>query len=85
MFFMIPNPEITSNLLLPDNTRASLYYQSALNGESAEVWLQRGFERMPYSCTNDPAEADVFLMAGYFHLARLKVHVATDFARRIMK
>ena len=46
---------------------ASKYYEKALNEESAEVWLHKGFEQLPQR-TLDPKEADVFVIVGYLHL-----------------
>ena len=81
-FFLIPTPEITTNLLLKQN--ASIYYQSSLNEESAEVWLHRGFERMASHQTKDPAKADIFLISGYLHLGRLN-DKAKDYAMFLQK
>ena len=75
-FFLIPTHEITSNQLLSKD--ASKYE------ESAEVWLHRGFERMECYRTMEPKEADVFLIAGYLHLAGYRQE-ATGYAKLLMK
>ena len=68
-FYILDPPNVTSDLLL-NETISSSYYREALNEESAEVWLHRGFVSMNYEQghTQDPDEADVFLIAGYAHL-----------------
>jgi hypothetical protein len=45
-FYVIPTRELTTDLLeSPEQQQtASLYYERALNEESAEVWLHRGFQ-----------------------------------------
>ncbi|KAG7364966.1 exostosin family protein [Nitzschia inconspicua] len=65
-FFIIHVPEATTDLVT-DSSKASSYYRKALNEESAEIWLHRGFERLPQR-TLDPRKADVFVVAGYLHL-----------------
>jgi len=82
-FFLIPTPEMTSNLLLQQN--ASAYYESALNEESAEVWLHRGFEKMSDARTLDPTEADVFLIAGYLHLAKWNIKSKKYVSQTLLK
>ena len=69
-FYIIAPPNVTSKLVQDHPDKASSYYQGALNEESAEIWLHRGFERITYEegHTLDPSEADVFLICGYFHL-----------------
>ena len=69
-FYIIAPPSVTSKLLQDHPDKASSYYQRALNEESAEIWLHRGFERRTYEegHTLDPSEADVFLICGYLHL-----------------
>eukprot|EP00934_Nitzschia_sp_Nitz4_P008443 Nitzschia sp. Nitz4//scaffold51_size120721//58751//59971//NITZ4_003729-RA/size120721-processed-gene-0.125-mRNA-1//1//CDS//3329553868//8433//frame0 len=69
-FHIVAPPAFTTDLLLNDSESASQYYQSHLNEESAEVWLHRGFLQMTTEegHTNDPKQADVILIAGYFHL-----------------
>lgn len=70
-FYLIPTPEITTDLLVQNNKNVSFYYDWQLNEESAEVWLHRGFETlMHHHRTMDPNQANVFLIPGYFHLAR---------------
>jgi hypothetical protein len=68
-FFMISISQTTSHILKSqqDKLMASNYYQKALNEESAEIWLHRGFERLPQRTMN-PNEADVFLISGFLHL-----------------
>jgi len=73
-FYVLSSPDITE-LLKPvfNQTKSELldmasnYYQSALNEESAEVWLHRGFQRLP-ARTKKKMEADVYVVVGYFHL-----------------
>lgn len=74
-FYVIPTRELTTDLLeSPEQQQtASLYYERALNEESAEVWLHRGFQQQHMSTleqTKNPNEADVFLIAGYLHFAK---------------
>ena len=82
-FFFIPTHEITSDQLLSKN--ASEYYKTALNEESAGVWLHRGFERMECYRIMEPKEADVFLIAGYLHLAGSYRQEANGYAKLLMK
>lgn len=82
-FYIIPTPEITTDLLQEHNT-ASTYYESQLNEESAEVWLHRGFEHMLHGRTINASEADVFLLAGYFHLARMNNKARTYVTETIL-
>jgi hypothetical protein len=69
-FFLLAPNEYSSNFLYNYTDRASKYYQKHLNEESAEIWLHKGFARLTYEQgkTEDPNEADVILIAGYFHL-----------------
>jgi hypothetical protein len=71
-FYLVAPLEYTTNSCGNDTERASAYYRKALNEDSAEVWLHRGFARMmtPHRQTMDPHKADVILIAGYFHLNR---------------
>lgn len=83
-FYIISVPETTAHLL-NDTVKASTYYRKALNEESAEIWLHRGFERLPQR-TMDPREADLFVVAGYLHLyqglhGRKHVHNKNAIAR----
>mmetsp|Transcript_2238 Transcript_2238/g.4109 ORF Transcript_2238/g.4109 Transcript_2238/m.4109 type:complete len:583 (+) Transcript_2238:284-2032(+) len=68
-FFIISPHQVTSSLV-EDKTVASNYYRNSLNEDSAEIWLHRAFQNLSYEegHTLDPSEADVFLIAGYFHL-----------------
>ena len=68
-FFILDPPNVASELLR-NGMNSSSYYAQALNEESAEVWLHRGFVSMNYEQghTQDPYEADIFLIAGYAHL-----------------
>jgi len=67
-YFILAPPQYTDSLL--DVQGASEYYQTVLNEESVEIWLHRAFQQGTYEegHTLDPSEADVFLIAGYFHL-----------------
>jgi hypothetical protein len=69
-FYIIAPPSVTSKLLQDHPDKASSAYQRALNEESAEIWLHRGFESRTYEegHTLNPYEADVFLICGYLHL-----------------
>lgn len=75
-FFILAPPQVTSELVVENENNknqtidASIYYQNALNEESAEIWLHRGFDRMTLEegRTLNPAEADIFLISGYLHL-----------------
>jgi hypothetical protein len=69
-FYIIAPPRVTSKLLQDHPDKASSVYQRALNEESAEIWLHRGFERLTYEegHTLNSSEADVFLICGYLHL-----------------
>jgi hypothetical protein len=69
-FFILAPPQVTSWLTENHTEKASFYYHEALNEESAEIWLHRGFERMSYGegRTLDPSKADLFLISGYLHL-----------------
>ena len=71
-FYILDAPQYTSRLIQNGNGSeiSSSYYREALNEESAEIWLHRGFDRMTYEDghTLDPNEADLFLIAGYAHL-----------------
>ena len=69
-FFILDAPQYTSRLIQNDSEMSSSYYREALNEESAEIWLHRGFDRMTYEDghTLDPNETDVFLITGYAHL-----------------
>lgn len=68
-FFIIAPPLVTSQLIEEHTEKASRYYNHALNEESAEIWLHRGFQTLlSDQQTSDPHEADVFLLAGYLHL-----------------
>mmetsp|Transcript_28956 Transcript_28956/g.78423 ORF Transcript_28956/g.78423 Transcript_28956/m.78423 type:complete len:611 (-) Transcript_28956:9-1841(-) len=70
-FFILSPPELTSSLVESITEPAvSDYYRGALNEDSAEMWLHRAFQSLSYEDgrTLDPSEADVFLLAGYFHL-----------------
>lgn len=84
-FYIIAIPETTSDLLVlegnngttssssppPEGRPASVYYQKALNEESAEIWLHRGFEHLlAEQRTHDPTKADIFVVVGYLHLHR---------------
>lgn len=69
-FFLVAPYNYTSTFLDHDADRASTYYQNHLNEESAEIWLHRGFARMTrdQGQAQDPTNAHVILIAGYFHL-----------------
>ena len=70
-FYILDVPELTTWLTGNHTEKASTYYSKALNEESAEIWLHRGFERMTYEqghVTLNPNEADVFIIPGYLHL-----------------
>lgn len=82
-FYLIPTPEITTDLL--KQQLASIYYEKALNEESAEVWLHRGFERMTDHRTLNASEADVFVIAGYFHLAQWRDKARAYVTNTLMK
>eukprot|EP00533_Pseudo-nitzschia_delicatissima_P004124 CAMPEP_0116103354 /NCGR_PEP_ID=MMETSP0327-20121206/13837_1 /TAXON_ID=44447 /ORGANISM="Pseudo-nitzschia delicatissima, Strain B596" /LENGTH=474 /DNA_ID=CAMNT_0003595453 /DNA_START=44 /DNA_END=1465 /DNA_ORIENTATION=- len=73
-FYILPSPDITELLKSVFNQSkselldmASKHYQNALNEESAEMWLHRGFQRLP-ARSKKKSEADVYIVAGYFHL-----------------
>jgi hypothetical protein len=86
-FYMIPTLELTTDLLeSPEQQQtASLYYERALNEESAEVWLHRGFQRMStFEQTKNPDEADVFLIAGYLHFAKWNKTKTRDYVTTIL-
>lgn len=73
-FYILSSPD-TTKLLKPvfNQTKSELldlasnYYRNALNEESAEIWLHRGFQRLPER-TKKKMEADVYVVVGYFHL-----------------
>ena len=74
-FYILSSPDITTTLNRAINgtksdllAMASDYYQNALNEESAEMWLHRGFERLPARITGSSKEADVYIVVGYCHL-----------------
>jgi hypothetical protein len=70
-FYILSIPETTTSLVQQNNNKtkmlATKYYERALNEESAEIWLHKGFERLPQRTFN-PKEADVFVIVGYLHL-----------------
>jgi len=74
-FFILPSPDIDTILkYVPNRTKSDLlamaseYYSEAIAESSAEMWLRRGFERLPARVTKNPKEADVYIVVGYCHL-----------------
>lgn len=75
-FYILPSPDITTTLKRVHINRtasdllamASDYYRTALDEESAEMWLHRGFERLPARITKNPKDADVYIVVAYCHL-----------------
>ena len=72
-FYILEPTKYISDLLETNENqiKASSYYKDGLNEESAEIWLHRSFRSMSYEdgYTQDPSEADIFLIAGYAHLS----------------
>ena len=76
-FYILPSPDIIEILKPVFNEtkselwkRASEYYQNALNEESAELWLDRGFQQLHQAQTTakNRRDADVYVVVGYLHL-----------------
>lgn len=75
-FYILPSPDIVTVLKPVLNQSkselwelASEYYQNALNEESAELWLHRGFQRLQaQTSAKNKREADIYVVVGYFHL-----------------
>jgi hypothetical protein len=70
LFYIIPTPELNTWIVGNYTLQASRFYKDALNEARAEIWLHRAFEsdKMLKFRTLDPSKADVFVIAGYFHL-----------------
>jgi Exostosin family len=73
-FYLVAPPEYTTNLVVAswngtDQEEVSRkYYRTNLNEESAEVWLHRGFANHKRRIRQDPKDATIIVIAGYFHL-----------------